>query len=85
MVQVVHRTLQPEAKLGLLMLELVRVNQELAPDDLADGGSNWEDLAIVTITGTDLVVELSNAANEYVIADAIRVAASTDAPSLNTS
>ncbi|MEZ6146754.1 MAG: hypothetical protein R3B91_15320, partial [Planctomycetaceae bacterium] len=49
------------------------VNQEQAPDDFTDNGSDWEDLAIVTVTGNTLVVELSNAANEYVNADAIRI------------
>ncbi|MEZ6147911.1 MAG: right-handed parallel beta-helix repeat-containing protein [Planctomycetaceae bacterium] len=55
------------------VLEIVRVNQELAPDDFTDRGSNWEELAIVGITGSELVVQLSDDANGYVIADAIRI------------
>jgi hypothetical protein len=52
----------------------VRLNQELAPNDRVDAGTNWEDLgSSFTITGTTLVVKLTNAANEYVIADGIRI------------
>ncbi|MCA9110048.1 MAG: hypothetical protein KDA52_08890, partial [Planctomycetaceae bacterium] len=54
-------------------LDSVLVNQESAPNDFDDRGSSWENLFTVTITGTELVVELSDDANEYVIADAIRV------------
>ncbi|MCA9109169.1 MAG: hypothetical protein KDA52_04415, partial [Planctomycetaceae bacterium] len=49
------------------------VNQELAPDDFFEAGSDWEQIAHVTITGSELVVELSDDANQYVIADAIRI------------
>jgi hypothetical protein len=62
------------------VLETAFLNQELPPDDFIDNGSGWEDLAIVTISGTELVVELSNAANQYVIADAIRVEPSLTPP-----
>ena len=62
------------------VLELRRVNQELAPDDFMDNGSSWETLAIVAVTGDTLVVELSNAANGFVIADAIRIAPTMEAP-----
>ena len=60
-------------------LAAVRINQELAPNDFFDAGSNWEQLAHVTITGTELVVELTDDANQYVIADAIRIER-TDTP-----
>jgi hypothetical protein len=52
----------------------VRLNQELAPNDRVDAGTNWEDLgSSFSITGSTLVVKLTNAANEYVIADGIRI------------
>ena len=53
----------------------VLVNQELAPTaDHVEGGEPFQILAgSVTITSGTLVVELSNAANECVIADAVRI------------
>jgi hypothetical protein len=54
-------------------LGTVDLNQRLAPDDRTDDGSSWEDLGVFTITGTSLVVQLSNAANGVVVADAIRI------------
>ena len=39
-----------------------------------DAGANWKDLgSAFTITGTTLVVKLSDDANEYVIADGVRI------------
>ncbi|MCA9108490.1 MAG: FG-GAP repeat protein [Planctomycetaceae bacterium] len=64
---------------GGRVLHEAAVNQELPPDDFADAGSDWEDLVVVRVTGDTLVVELSNDANGYVIADAIRLEA-TDLP-----
>lgn len=58
-------------------LETVLINQELEPDDFTDQGSNWEELAVVTITGSVLIVELSDFANQYVIADAVRIEPTT--------
>ncbi len=55
------------------VLEQIRVNQRLAPNDFTDVGTSWEQLTIVGITGSTLVVELSNDANQYVIADAIHL------------
>ena len=49
------------------------INQELAPNDLTESGVNWGDLGIVSISGNTLVVELTNSADQYVIADAIRI------------
>ncbi|MEZ6146918.1 MAG: hypothetical protein R3B91_16170 [Planctomycetaceae bacterium] len=59
--------------IGGPILTTVMVDQTLAPNDFTTFGSYWEDLLTVTITGTDLVVELSNDANGFVIADALRV------------
>ena len=49
------------------------VNQELVPDDFTDRGVGWEILGTFDITGTTLVVELSDDANEFVIADGLRI------------
>jgi concanavalin A-like lectin/glucanase superfamily protein/Calx-beta domain-containing protein/fibronectin type III domain protein len=58
---------------GSTPLRTVDVNQELVPNDFTDKGVNWENLGTFTITSNTLKVRLSNAANEYVIADAIRI------------
>ncbi|HAC64911.1 MAG TPA: hypothetical protein DCF68_15610, partial [Cyanothece sp. UBA12306] len=52
---------------------IVDVNQEVTPNDFIDQGVGWENLSNVSITGDTLTVELSNNANQYVIADAIRI------------
>jgi hypothetical protein len=54
-------------------LAAVAVNQELAPGDFSDQGAAWESLGTFTVSGNALTVELSNLANEYVIADAVRI------------
>ncbi len=57
------------------------INQQQSPNDFVDQGTNWEDVGIVTITGSSLVVELSNVGtSQYVIADAIRIERIGDAP-----
>ena len=59
---------------GVTSLGTVRLNQEMAPNDRTDAGVNWEDLGSgFIITGTTLVVKLTDDANEYVIADGIRI------------
>ena len=58
---------------GSTTLAAVAVNQQLDPAGFADQGAAWQDLATVTIAGPNLTVRLSNAANGYVIADAIRI------------
>jgi hypothetical protein len=59
---------------GADALRTVDINQKIAPNDLSDQGATWEDLGgPYNITGTSLVVELSDAANQYVIADAVRI------------
>lgn len=58
---------------GLRPLDVTRMNQELAPDDFSDAGANWEDIGgIVEVFGHELRVRLSDQADQYVIADAIR-------------
>ncbi len=59
---------------GSTPLTTVIVNQQLAPSGLTDAGFNWSDLASsIRITSTTLVVTLSDNANLYVDADAIRI------------
>jgi RTX calcium-binding nonapeptide repeat (4 copies)/Bacterial Ig domain len=49
------------------------LNQEAAPSDFSEGGLMWEDLQIVDVTGNQLTVQLSDAADQFVVADAIRI------------
>lgn len=58
---------------GAASLGTVAINQEQVPNDRSDGGAWWEDIGTFTVTGNSLVVKLTNVANEYVIADAIRI------------
>ena len=53
--------------------ETVLIDQFDAPDDFEDDGRFWESLGKFTVTDESLVVELSNNANDYVIAQALRV------------
>jgi hypothetical protein len=66
---------------GSTPLFTVREDQEQAPDDISDSGASFEDLGdIFSFTGTTLVVRLSDDANQYVIADAVRVDRVGDLP-----
>lgn len=58
---------------GAAALDTVLVNQEEAPRDFVEAGYLWQDLGTFTISSGTLVVRLSDAANEFVIADAIRI------------
>ncbi|MCP4595484.1 LamG-like jellyroll fold domain-containing protein, partial [Neptuniibacter sp.] len=50
------------------------IDQRYAPDDFSDTGTNWEYLSAVQVTGTELVVKLTDKANyNRVIADAVRI------------
>ena len=61
------------------LLGTTLVNQEQAPGDFTASGVGWRDLRttggadVFTITGGTLTVRLTDNANEYVIADAIRI------------
>lgn len=60
-------------KLGDTVLQTVIVNQELPPSSFDSDSWKWHTLADVTVnTEGVLTVELSNAADEFVIADAVR-------------
>jgi hypothetical protein len=60
-------------------LATININQELppagaAPDGVTDAGFTWQFLGgIHNITGNTLVIRLTDLANEYVIADAVRI------------
>jgi hypothetical protein len=65
---------------GSTVLAQVAVNQRNAPNDFSDQGVFWENLvnpatgsAIYSISGTTLVVRLTNKANGQVVADAVRI------------
>jgi hypothetical protein len=58
---------------GASSLGTVLRNQEEAPNDFVEAGYLWEDLGVYTISSGTLVVQLTNAANQYVIADSIRI------------
>jgi hypothetical protein len=58
---------------GGQLLGTVAVNQERASSAFSDAGSRWQNLGTFTIEGQTLVVRLSNAANDRVVADAIRI------------
>jgi hypothetical protein len=58
---------------GSTALATVQVNQKEAPSDFVSSGTTWEELGTFTIAGPALVVRLTNAANDHVIADAIRL------------
>jgi len=51
----------------------VLVDQKLAPDDLTWDGVAWEHLGTFQITGGTLTVRLTDNANGYVYADAVRI------------
>ena len=59
---------------GASALATVPVNQELTPADFTDLGVGWHDIGGThDVTGTQLRVVLSDAADQYVIADAVRI------------
>jgi hypothetical protein len=54
-------------------LQVISVNQRIAPAGFTDSGTVWQDLGVFAITSGTLSVKLTNAANGYVIADAVRI------------
>ncbi|MEZ6121780.1 MAG: hypothetical protein R3C49_01240 [Planctomycetaceae bacterium] len=58
---------------GSTPLLTVDLNQTLTPDDFNDAGSDWETMGTFSISSNQLVVELSDDANDHVLADAIRI------------
>ena len=66
---------------GAAELATVRVDQRAAPDDFSDPdyGGTWEGLGIYDVTSGTLAVRLSDDADGYVLADAIRIERIPDA------
>jgi hypothetical protein len=62
---------------GVASRGTTRVNQELSPVGTLEQGATWQTLGTYTISGNRLIVQLTNSANGYVIADAIRIRALT--------
>jgi hypothetical protein len=59
---------------GTTPVSTTLVNQQLTPEpDFVQSGVNFQDLAAANITGSTLVVNLTNNTNGYVVADAIRI------------
>ena len=67
---------------GSTSLGTVLVNQAVAPSGFTDQGGTWQDLGTFTISSNQLVVQLSNNANNYVIADAVRIQLVGSAPTV---
>ena len=58
---------------GTTLVGTVPVNQQVTPADFTDRGSGWKDLRRFTVASTTLRVRLTDAANGFVISDAIRI------------
>lgn len=58
---------------GNIDLGTVQRNQKVAPNDLTDLNTKWEELATVQVVNGKLVVRLSDGANGVVSADSIRI------------
>ncbi|WP_406696275.1 hypothetical protein V5E97_35330 [Singulisphaera sp. Ch08] len=66
---------------GNTLLKTVRIDQRTAPSGgVTSGGVTFQSLGSVVITGTTLRVELANDADNYIIADAVRVSAAIALP-----
>ncbi|MCA9050235.1 MAG: choice-of-anchor D domain-containing protein, partial [Planctomycetaceae bacterium] len=55
------------------LLNTIDVSQRTAPNDMAEAGTNWELLGTFSVSSNSLVVQLSNNADGYVLADAVAV------------
>jgi hypothetical protein len=65
---------------GATELGTVLANQEVASSGLNWSGTNWKELGTFDITGDTIRVTLTNAANDRVVADAIRIERIGDLP-----
>ncbi|MFP6659221.1 MAG: hypothetical protein VB853_13645, partial [Pirellulales bacterium] len=65
-----------------VLLGTTRLDQKSGPDDFVDQGAAWEDVGIFTISSRVLKVELSDLADEFVFADAVRVERLSAGPEL---
>jgi hypothetical protein len=57
---------------GTTVLASGTQNQENAPNDFSDAGADWENADTVVISGTEISFEITDDADEFVIADAVR-------------
>ena len=55
------------------LINTIPISQENVPDDVTFDGFQWELLCVMDVTGTELTIELSDAADELVVADAVRI------------
>ena len=55
------------------LLGTTRLNQQVNPNDFSNSGVAWEDVGVFAMSGTTLTVRLTNQANQFVIADAVRI------------
>ncbi|WP_406701299.1 choice-of-anchor D domain-containing protein [Singulisphaera sp. Ch08] len=58
---------------GSTLLATVLVNQRESPNDFTELGAAWKALGYYSVTGNSLSVQLTNAANDYVYADAVAI------------
>ena len=76
----------PSPFFGLNALATVDVNQQVAPTgspQITDLGVAWQDLGkLFSVTGHELVVKLTNDANGFVMADAVRIERVADLPKI---
>ncbi len=64
------------------LLSTVTVNQRVAPGDFTVQGSDWEDLDIIRISGSQLTVVLAEGSDGDVVADAVRIERLTGQPEI---
>jgi hypothetical protein len=65
---------------GSLATDTFAVNEALTPNDFIDGGVGWKTLGTFNVYGTDIGVQLTNAADGIVVADAVRIERVGDLP-----
>src|SRR5262245_57343484 len=58
---------------GTTPVGTLRVDQRVPSAGFTDGASVWQDLGTVTVTGSSLTVKLSDDADNYLVADAVRI------------
>jgi len=75
-VAVVEASAGDGPRLGVIVIDGGRlaVDQEEAPDSFVENGTAWEDLgSVFRITSGTLIVRLSNLADDFLIADGVRI------------
>jgi hypothetical protein len=59
------------------LVSTATVDQQVEPNDFTDSGAAWERIGVITPTGNTVTVRLSDLADGFVIADAVRIAPTT--------